>query len=121
MVCTSRKEVIKVDGGSVVLCNQLRVQVRPGKNMRLVFRLNADNMPETQMAWPYDGDEVDALQVYVNGVSWLIVPGIPVGLPVAVWKNTAWDEDLVDIKKFVSGEWTEIDEHDWGKLNVRKT
>jgi len=89
--------------------------------MRPVYRLGPDNVPELQIAWPYGDSEVDAIRIYVNGVPWLIVPGIPVGLPAAVWQSTAWVQDLVDVKKLVNGEWVEIDERDWGLLNARRT
>ena len=107
-----------MDGGSV-LSIRLRVQVRHGKTMRSVFSFDEDNKPSSQVPWPYGRNRIDAVRIFINSVPWVLIPGIPVGLPVAILKNTAWDQDLVDIEKLIDDQWVEIDERDWRELNAK--
>ena len=106
-----------MDGGSVLSVPRLRIRVRSGEVMRPMIDLRDDL--RRPLAWPFGVGPVEAQCELINGTPWIVIPGIPVGLPLPVFKRTAWEEDLVDVDVRVREDWIEIvDDNQWGQLNA---
>lgn len=116
-----------MDGGCVLFSShlaELRIRLMSGKHIRF---FNINDPKTVPIPWYFGDAAFGKRRISAHEVPWIVLQDLAddatlsaVGLPVPIWRRL-WDDLIVEIEKCVDGEWVEIDEQDWGKLDARKT
>lgn len=116
-----------MDGGCVHCQRdvpQFCIRLVPSKSINL---FNINDPRSVRIPWYFGAKAFGTLRTGALGVPWIVLrqefadkSESAVGMPVPTWRRIAWEGGLVEIDRFVDGEWVEITEKDWRVLNAKE-